>query len=111
MWLQVTNPNPFGFTLSTVDAELMLEGSRAASGTFPLGLPLGALQSTVVPLDLSVSFTDLPAIGAAFQRATSGNALRYELQGTIGIDAGPLGQPTFGPMQLMTGELRVPATR
>jgi hypothetical protein len=111
VWLQVTNPNPFGFTLTTLDTELMLEGSRAATGSFPLGLPLGALQQTVIPLDLAISFADLPGIGAALRRATTGNALVYELHGTIGIDAGPIGQPTFGPLRLMTGELRVPALR
>jgi hypothetical protein len=40
IWLAVTNPNPFGFTLSTVNATLLLEGNRAAGGDFPLGLPL-----------------------------------------------------------------------
>src|SRR5512138_3298748 len=46
IWLEVTNPNAFGFTLSTVDATLSLQGSRAASGDFPLGLPLQAKQQT-----------------------------------------------------------------
>ena len=111
LWLQVTNPNPFGFTLTTLDTELMLEGSRAATGSFPLGLPLGALQTTVIPLDLAISFADLPAIGAAVRSATTGNPLSYELHGTIGINAGPIGQPTFGPLRLVAGELRVPSIR
>src|SRR5918995_4597572 len=44
IWLKVTNPNAFGFTLSTVNATLDLQGSRAADGDFPLGLPLAARQ-------------------------------------------------------------------
>jgi len=39
LWLRVTNPNPFGFTLSTLDSTLFLEGQRAATGRFPLGRP------------------------------------------------------------------------
>ena len=41
LWTEVTNPNPFGFTLGTLDGTLFLEGSRAAAAAFPLGLPLG----------------------------------------------------------------------
>ena len=106
IWLKVTNPNPFGFTLSTLDTTLMLEGRHAATGSFPLGLPLQARQETTVPIDLSISFTDLPGLGAVVQRAAAGQAVNFQLDGTIGVDAGRLGQPTFGPMQLMTGELR-----
>ena len=107
LWLQVTNPNPFGFTLSHLDTTLLLEGTRAAAGDFPLGLPLGAGQTSVIPVDLSISFADLPALGAVIQRAARGSAVGYELEGTIGIDAGPFGRPLFGPLRLVTGELRV----
>ena len=61
----------------------------------------------MIPIDLSISFADLPALGAAIQRSSAGNALAYELEGTVGIDAGRLGQPTFGPLRLVSGELRV----
>lgn len=107
VWLQVTNPNAFGFTLSRLDTTLLVEGTRAATGDFPLGLPLGAGQTSVIPLDLTISFADLPALGAAIQRATTGDAIAYELEGTVGVDAGPLGQPAFGPLRLVAGELRV----
>src|SRR5688572_25733872 len=46
VWLQVTNPNSFGFTLSTLRATLLLDDRRAATGDFPLGLPLAARQET-----------------------------------------------------------------
>jgi hypothetical protein len=106
VWAKVTNPNPFGFTLSTLSTTLMLEGSRAATGDFPLGLPLAAGQDTVVPLDLSINFSDLPGLADAIRRAVGGEAVQYQLDGTIGVDAGRLGQPRFGPMLLMRGELR-----
>ena len=106
IWLAVTNPNPFGFTLSTVNATLLLEGSRAATGDFPLGLPLTAGQRTVVPLDLSISFSDVPGLSGALRQLAVGGTVGYQLDGTVGIDAGRLGTPTFGPMLLTRGELR-----
>ena len=106
--LRVTNPNPFGVTLSTLRASLILRDTQAATGDFPLGLPLQAGQTSEVPLDLSISFSDLPALGQVFRNAVTGRELPYHLDGTVGIDAGTLGQPTFGPMTLVSGTLRVP---
>jgi hypothetical protein len=107
IWLEVTNPNTFGFTLSTVTATLALEGSRAATGEFPLGLPLRGGQQSVVPLDLSIDFADVPGLAGVVRRvATSGN-IEYQLDGTVGVDAGRLGTPTFGPMLLTRGDVRV----
>ena len=33
--------------------------------------------------------------------------LSYELKGTLGVDAGPLGEPTFGPRTWLRGEVDV----
>ena len=107
IWLEVTNPNAFGFTLSTVNATLAMQGTRAATGDFPLGLPLRAGQSSVVPLDLSFSFADVPNLASSLRRLATGGAIDYQLDGTVGVEAGRLGTPTFGPMRLTDGELRV----
>jgi len=107
VWLQVTNPNPFGFMLSSIDADLSVEGNRAATGNFPLGLPLTAGQTSVVPLDLSISFADVPALSRTLRRLASGGTAPYQMDGTVGIDAGRFGTPTFGPMRLITGEVHV----
>lgn len=107
IWLQVTNPNPFGFTLSTVNATLDLEGSQAAEGDFPLGLPLAARQESVVPLDLAISFSDVPGLSGALRQLAVGGQIEYELRGTVGVEAGRLGTPTFGPMLLTRGNMRV----
>ena len=106
IWLEVTNPNAFGFTLSTVNATLALQGTRAASGDFPLGLPLRAGQSSVVPLDLSFNFSDVPNLASSVRRLATGGVIDYQLDGTVGVEAGRLGTPTFGPMPLTSGELR-----
>lgn len=107
VWLKVTNPNAFGFTLSTVNATLALDGTRAAEGDFPLGLPLQARQESVVPLDLSISFANLPGLGNTLRTLAVGGRVGYELNGTVGVDAGRLGTPTFGPMLLTRGEMSV----
>lgn len=107
IWLKVTNPNGFGFTLSTINAALLLEGSRAADADFPLGLPLSARQESVIPLDLAISFSDLPGLAGSLRTLAVGGSVPYELEGTVGVDAGRLGTPTFGPMLLTRGEMRV----
>ena len=107
IWMKVTNPNAFGFTLSTVNATLALDGTRAADGDFPLGLPLAAREESVVPIDLSISFADLPGLARALRALAVGGRVGYELNGTVGVDAGRLGTPTFGPMLLTRGEMRI----
>jgi hypothetical protein len=106
LWTEVGNPNPFGLTLTTLDGTLFLEGARAATASFPLGLPLGARQQSVIPLDLSISFADLPQLADAARRALGREPVVYRLDGTIGVDAGRLGQPVFGPMTLLQGDFR-----
>jgi Late embryogenesis abundant protein len=106
LWATVSNPNPFGFTLSTVDATMLLEGIEAAGASFPLGLPLQARQSETIPLDLTVSFANVPRLASVLRQAASGQSVGYTLEGTVGVEAGRFGQPTFGPMTLLTGELR-----
>ena len=103
---RVTNPNPFGLTLGTLRGTLRLESAQAAEVDFPLGLPLRSGEETVVPIDLSVSFADIPGLADVIRQAAAREPVQYRLEGTIGVDAGSLGQPTFGPMTLLTGELR-----
>lgn len=106
IWTNVTNPNPFGFTLSTVRATLLLDDVEAADADFPLGLPLQPRQTETIPFDLSVSFANVPRLATVIRQAASGGGLTYRLEGTIGVDAGRFGQPTFGPLELVSGELR-----
>lgn len=107
LWTRVTNPNPFGLRLGTLKGTLYLEDSRAADADFPLGLPLAAGGDSVIPIDISISFSDLPRLGGVAQRLLARQAVPYRLEGTVGVDAGPLGQPVFGPMTLIRGETSV----
>ena len=105
LWMRVINPNPFGLTLSTLDTTLLLDDRRAASGEFPLGLPLRASEESEIPLDLAIDFRDASGLVEVVRSAAGGERVDYELEGTIGIDAGSLGQPTFGPLTIVKGEL------
>ena len=104
LWTRVTNPNPFGLRLGTLRGTLYLEDSRAADADFPLGLSLAAGGDSVIPIDISISFADLPGLGNVGRRLLARQAVPYRLEGTVGVDAGRLGQPVFGPMTLIRGE-------
>jgi hypothetical protein len=106
LWTRVSNPNDFGLTLGTLRGTLHLEGSRAASVDFPLGLPLQARGAAEIPIDIVVSFRDIPGLGQVLTRAVSRQAIEYELEGTIGVSAGAFGEPVFGPMTILRGDLR-----
>ena len=106
IYTRVSNPNSFGLTLGTLRGTLHLENTRAADVDFPLGLPLLAGEESVVPIDLSISFSDLPGLADVIRQTVAREPLAYRLEGTIGVDAGRLGHPTFGPMTLLSGEMR-----
>ena len=36
-----------------------------------------------------------------------GGSVDYQLDGTVGVNAGAFGTPTFAPMRLVPGELRL----
>jgi LEA14-like dessication related protein len=106
LWTRVSNPNPFGVTLGTLKGTLYLDEARAADADFPLGLPLGARGEDVIPIDISISFSDLPGLSGVARRLLARQSVGYRLDGTIGVEAGRFGQPVFGPMTLLRGETR-----
>lgn len=107
LYARVQNPNPFGMTLASLGGRLFLQSQEAALVDLPMGLPLMASQDTVVPIDLTIGFDDLPNLLDVVRDAAGGGSLDYRLDGTVGVDAGALGTPTFGPMTLMEGDVRV----
>jgi hypothetical protein len=105
IWATVTNPNRFGFTLSRLRGQLFLEDSRATEIDLPLGLPLTAGGTETFPIDLSISFADLPGLADVIRRAIGRQPIAYRVDGTIGVDAGRYGQPEFGPLTWLRGEI------
>ena len=105
LWMKVTNPNAFGFTLAVLRGTLFLDESEAATSEFPLGLPLAAGSSTVVPIELSLSFADLPGLRDVIGRALDRKPIAYHFDGTIGVETGSFGTPVFGPMTFVRGTL------
>jgi hypothetical protein len=89
---------PPRFEQAEQPAELRLMGPS-------LRHPAGGAES-VIPLDLTISFADLPGLANVVRRAVSGQPIGFQLDGTVGIDAGRFGQPTFGPMLLVRGEIQ-----
>ena len=108
LWTRVSNPNAFSLTLGTLKGTLYLQESQAADVDFPLGLALAARGDTVVPIDVTVSFSNLPGLADSIRRAINRQPIPYRLDGTIGVDAGRLGQPVFGPMTLLRGDVHPP---
>ena len=107
IWSRVENPNGFGLTLTDLRGDLLLEGARAADVSLPLGLPLGARQDTIIPIEVAISFADVPELADAAVRLLRERTVDYRLDGTFGVDAGALGRPRFGPTTLLRGELQV----
>jgi hypothetical protein len=108
IWTRVTNPNAFGVRLGTLKGTLFLDDARAADADFPLGLDLGARGDTELPIDIIVSFRDLPGLGGVGQKILARRPVGYRLDGTIGVDAARLGHDMlFGPMTLVRGETTI----
>jgi len=104
IWTRIRNPNAFGLTLAALRGNIFLENERAGEVDFPLGLPLAAAADTVVPLDINISFSDLPGLVGVAERIVTRNRVAYRVDGTVTVDAGALGQPTFGPSTWVSGE-------
>jgi hypothetical protein len=106
LWIRVSNPNGFAFRLSTLRGSLFLDDVRATTVDLPLGLAVAARGETDFPLDLTVSFSDLPQLASTLRRVVGRDPIPYRLDGTVGVDAGQFGEPTFGPMTLLEGTVR-----
>ncbi len=107
VWARVRNPNAVGFTLTRLVGNVVLEDRPAADVDLPMGLPLQAVSDTVIPLDLAISFADIPNLAREIAAAVTGQPIAYALRGTVTVDAGPLGQPSFGPTTLLQGHVTV----
>lgn len=107
IWARVQNPNAFGLTLAALRGNIFLENEQAGEVDFPLGLPLTASGDTIIPLDVNISFADVPDLIDVVQRMVSRNSVEYRLDGTVTVDAAPFGQPSFGPSTWLRGESRI----
>jgi hypothetical protein len=105
LWVRVSNPNPFGFTLNTLRGTLFLQESRAATMELPLGLPLAARAESEFPIEVLISFADVPSLSDAIRRAVNRSPIDYRLDGTVGVEAGTFGSPVFGPLTFVRGTI------
>lgn len=107
LWARVQNQNSFGVTLNQVAGNLHIQDAEAIAVDFPLGLPMRAQMDTIIPLDVSIRFDNLPRLASLARSALTGSPLPYRLDGSFNVDAGSLGSPRFGPLTLLSGEIRV----
>ena len=106
LWTKVSNPNAFGFTLATLRGTVFLDDARATAVDLPLGLPLEARGAAVIPIDLELSFAELPALREVIQRAIRRDSVAYRLDGTVGVETARFGRPEFGPMTILVDLLK-----
>jgi len=107
IWAHVENPNTFGLNLTRLAGDLFLSDTRAADVSFPLGLPLTAQQDTFIPIEIALSFSELEGLADVVRRVLSSNQVDYRLDGTLSIDAGAFGEPSFGPQTWLQGRAQV----
>jgi len=107
VWAHVENPNPFGVTLTRLAGELFLQQTRTAEVDLPLGLPMVAQQDTIIPVDVTISFSDLPGLADLARSLLTRSAVDYRLDGRLTVDAGVLGTPSFGPRTWLEGQVDV----
>jgi hypothetical protein len=105
LWTRVTNPNAFGFTLRSLGGTLYLDDASAGSADLPLGLALAPQGETTFPIDVTISFADLPGLADIVRRAARREPVAFRFDGTVTVDAGRLGTPAFGPMTLLRGTI------
>src|SRR5690606_21448513 len=103
----VENHNEFGLNLTCLACELFLSDTRAADESFPLCLPLTSHQDTIISLEIALSFSELDGLADVVRRVLSSNQVDYRLDGTLSIDAGAFGEPSFGPQTWLQGRAQV----
>jgi hypothetical protein len=108
LWTRASNPNSFGFTLGTLRGTLYLDDASATTADLPLGLPLEPRGETTFPIDLTISFADLPGLADVVRRATRNEDIDYRFDGTISVETTRFGTPTFGPMTILSGTIDSP---
>ena len=107
MWSRIENPNAFSINVTRLTGDLFVGDGGGVGVDFPLGVPLVANGDTIVPLDVTLGFDALPALGRTLVAAALEGSVPYRLDATIGVDAGMLGSPVFGPLTLLSGSLDI----
>jgi LEA14-like dessication related protein len=106
MFAHVRNPNSTKLTLSKVKGSLFLEGQEAADVDLPLDLELKPRQEKVIPIDVSVRLDKDSSLARTLARSAEGPAVGYRVDGTMDVETSQ-GEPVFGPLTLLEGEVRV----
>ncbi|MCU7842381.1 MAG: LEA type 2 family protein [Candidatus Thiodiazotropha sp. (ex Monitilora ramsayi)] len=101
--VQVDNPNPVGISLSGLDYDLKLLGSRFLTGEQPMGLQVAANGSSPVAVPVRLEFQQLMT---AYQQLKHADKAGYQLDLGLGFDV-----PVLGSLRVpvsYNGELPIP---
>ncbi|MEJ2666843.1 MAG: LEA type 2 family protein [Deinococcales bacterium] len=85
--LRAYNPNPFAIGLRTLDTQLYLAGSRAATGSFRSGVQLPAEGTGDLTLQVRVPLSAAPRLVATFATLAGGGSASYRLNAVVGVQA------------------------
>lgn len=87
----LTNPNPLGISLASVDYALFIEGKQVVAGRPPQGLNLPANGTSELTFPAELKFADL---GPVLQVFLNKDFARYRAEGHLGVST-PLGIVSF----------------
>lgn len=105
--LSVTNPNPVGLSLASLEGGLALRGVPAADVRFVGGVDVPAQGSARLPLEVAVPLPGGIGLVDAAVALLGGAPVAYRLDAAVGVEL--LGvRTTFPRTTLVAGELRSP---
>lgn len=84
--LRAHNPNPIGLSLASLDGDLYLGGSRAASAAFRGGVDLPAQGSGEITVEIRLPLAHAPHLIATLAKLIGGGATRYRLDASAGVN-------------------------
>lgn len=98
----LSNPNPIGLEIASIDYAFFVEGKQVVAGKPPRGLDIGAEKRTELVFPANVKFADIvPVVQTFLEKDTA----KFKASGTIGFQT-PIGVLRF-PLS-KEGEFAVP---
>ena len=88
------------------------DGPPYANGKIHIGHALNKILKDVIVKSKTMMGFDSPYVpgwdchGLPIEHAVDNQPVPYRFEGTVGVEAGRLGMPTFGPMTLFSGSIR-----
>ncbi len=105
--LQVTNPNPIGLRLTSLDGALVLRGVLAADVRFGGGVDVPAQGAAELVLDIAVPLPGASGLVDAALALVGGAPVAYRVEAAVGVDLFGV-RTAFPRTTVLQGELQGP---